>query len=1305
MLVTGAGLGHRFVAGSATVYNTALGIFPPGQVLGGVGNAIVGPPAAAAALSFAFTQPHVATPATSVRFTFGGAQLQSSVGIGAQTQYGLTTLTNAAQGIFPPSLVPPVVPVPLVYPGSYQFYALDFTETSPAWPAQNVAFHFGGVIVIGACGLASLATGSHEVEAPLSTAQSGIDSLRTSTPRISEAQTTGRHVAFNFVDPLDGTTRLDFGDLRPVTRAGLGDSTQFGSQSVANVAQGVFPLGLTPLPTPVPWVYIPGFRLGRLEFSFLSTAASSNAQNIGLYFSTADSFAPAGLHSLAFGASRIANWFQYASPAGFDSARTNTQLVIARSSSFPRTLYPFGSRMTQWGDLTSQQSGVFPVYPKPWATTGFGQPMAYNSDQYLIVDNEGARYTEFGAHEAYIPPPQFAGVTSIPPTQYGAVRVEHWIRWVEQRAPHAGPAVGNQRIVLRTQTVRVPWNDFSQHGKPRIEYLPDLYVEPGGIDSLYLPRPTLNRYTQYAFVSGLDSTQFGDLPMRHVQPVGFLTERWGSASIPMPYAKASGWSSLQMGAVRLPFIKPAGFVATQFGHVVVLPRRIQGFAATQWGTLWASNARRYLQQYHPIGFDPTQFGVSDVDYGLFAAPPGLYSLQSDFQRIAFRVRPLSVQSRSESLEFGVALVFSSRQYVLHGGYMWELEGTKWGGYSHVFNANRAVTPPGLNSLRIVPYHLIENTARALLTHPVAQLTFGIDTFIAHRVRRVHVQGDDSFRTSNFGNLVHNAARVLKQWGDDGVQLGVPERVESNLQAVKQHSGSTEAFGTAFVADAVRSVAVLPRLSAAHRVGPPSISLFEQFVAFSGVAPPPVGAPVVLGPYRRTITPRWPAPYLHGTARIWNKTPQLYPPGRPYTEFGARAWASELHRNVVASGISSQYIGAMSIVYRTKTVKALGRLTFENSPWGTAVRNALPDPPSTRTVVAAGGGPSSRFGAATLNCIFAYPHGIGSLVFGEADATQQGAVLRMYYPMTQWGGIAIAHWRQRVLAEMFPSQADIVRGKGDRVTYGEARVSPHTIWATETTPAQAQRNHPGNPFAGVDNEIPQGSGASRRPWFGYTTVANRHRLLFPSHTGSTEDLKGAPKFGETVVANKTAEIRPEGKLSLLFAYPTLLPHTKGIWPIGRNSAEFGDAHIAQEREMITTNNLASLAFGTPVAESRNREVYPSSYSATQWGDNNPMVHYPRRFSIGNYDATVFGSTWASHRIRYVEPAGETMTQADWVNFRDRMIVRLRRRPVMQGFDAAQVGCPAVANKQQFVAPYMIPPPCIPCQRAEVRHAQV
>lgn len=988
---------------------------------------------------------------------------------------------------------------------------------------------------------------------------------------------------------------------------------------------------------------------------------------------------------------------------GFDSANISTQLVIANSPSFLRTIYPFGSRMTQWGGLTGQQSGVFPVYAKPWITTGYGQPVIYTSNQYLVVNNEWARYTEFGACEAYIPPPQTAGVESLPPVQYGTARIEHWIRWVEQRTPHAGPMIGSQKIALRTQTVRVPWNDFSQHGKPRIEYLPDLYVEPGGIDSLYLPRPTLNRYTQYAFVSGLDSTQFGDLPMRHVQPVGFLTERWGSASIPMPYAKASGWPSLQMGAVRLPFIKPAGFVATQFGHVVVLPRRIQGFAATQWGTLWASNARRYLQQYHPIGFDPTQFGVSDVDYGLFAAPPGLYSLQSDFQRIAFRVRPLSVQSRSESLEFGVALVFSSRQYVLHGGYMWELEGTKWGGYSHVFNANRAVTPPGLNSLRIVPYHLIENTARALLTHPVAQLTFGIDTFIAHRVRHLSYDGIDSFRLSNFGNRIHNAARVLAAHGRSGALLGTPENVESNRRTVWHHSGPTEAIGEAFIADAVRSVAAYPNPSARHRVGAPRISLFEHFVAPDGVGAPALGFPVLLGPFRRTITPRWIPRAFHGEARVWNKTPQLYPPGHPYTEFSEHAWISHWERALLPAGVGPLVITKPVIEYRTKTVRIFGVQTFSMSPWGTRVRKVMDDPPGLRTMAATGIEPRSdgRFGRPRLNYNLVYPAGLHSLKFGEVDTTAQAARNRTYWPYTEWGAATVTHWWQPAYPTMFPAE------NLDNTSYGKPRLSPYTIWARLDTPQQAQQNNPGQAFHRIDERWQSGYADSRWPWFGRTDVANRHRSIYPYHNMDTSrrDLNGRTKFGELSVINKTVVASPEGKLSMLFGYPKFIPHTKKLWGIGFRPTAFGNATVGQEREACAAEGLRSLEVGTHRIEKWIREVYLSGYSAAQWGNNNPMVHYPRRFSIGNYDATVFGTTWASHRIRYVEPAGETMTQADWVSFRDRMIVRLRQRPAMQGFDAARVGHPAIANKQQFIAPYMIPPPCIPRQRAEVRHAQV
>jgi hypothetical protein len=370
-----------------------------------------------------------------------------------------------------------------------------------------------------------------------------------------------------------------------------------------------------------------------------------------------------------------------------------------------------------------------------------------------------------------------------------------------------------------------------------------------------------------------------------------------------------------------------------------------------------------------------------------------------------------------------------------------------------------------------------------------------------------------------------------------------------------------------------------------------------------------------------------------------------------------------------------------------------------------VRNALPDPPSTRTLVAEGFAPkppTNNIGYPWVRYNTVRPEGIDSLKFGEADMTAQGAYVRTYYSETEWGTARVTHWRQHIWPEMFPKVLE--NGESlDNVQYGKPRMNPYTIWARTDTPQQAQRNHPGESYHPVDGKLSPGHANSRRPWWGHAVVTNRNRTIYPYHRYDTGwSLNGRTKWGDPSLISKVQRITPEGVLSMRFTFPILIPHTKKIFGIGLKSDRFGEHRVEKEFDAIWAGGLHSLSYGPVLVQNWVRPIYPSGFAATRWGNNTPMVHYPRRFSIGDYDATQYGVTWVSHRIRHVEPVGEVMTQADWESFNDRMIVRERYRPNVSGTDHLQVGQARISTVQQFIRPYMIPPPCMPCWQTGVRH---
>lgn len=846
-------------------------------------------------------------------------------------------------------------------------------------------------------------------------------------------------------------------------------------------------------------------------------------------------------------------------PSGLRATQWGAALAQLANNQ-PQTIFPFGQRMTGYGDFYTTQTGEFQVLPQSFSSGAYGQPALYNSDQHLLVFNDEARYTEYGTPNVYIPWTEYAAPAGLDATQYGVHRIEHEIRWVQQGNPYFGQHIGTATIIHRTRTVSVPWSVFTQYGTAmagwHVELLPD------GFSALQIPNA------------------------HHIEH--------GNVLYPQSFSLVD-----------------------------------------RWGEAWVSRSPRVLGH----------------------------------------------EQRDESLEFGVSGAELFVRYLYHDGYKWELEGTKWGAFTHVFNRDRTITVPGHYSFRSQPAHLIANAARALVPYPIGPAGFGADTFIADRERYLSYPGIDSFRMSSFGHLVHNAAFLVEQHGHDSLQAGQPESVESNLQTVRHHSGPVEAFGLAFTAFGERFIVAWPNPSATSRYGAPRVSLYENFIAPGGVAPTAFGFPVLIGPILRTLAPRWLLQTKYGDQHVVkNATPQIYPPGRPYTEFSDFAWVTFLNRALHPSGIHPPLIHGHTIQFRTRNAGAVGWLSFGNNPWGAQVRNALPDPPATRTIAPFGVSvPDMQVPPPALNLQLAYPDGLSTTVFGHPDMTSQGARTRSYYPFTEFGDNHRAELRVRYVSPQEIPAAN---------QYGKPRLSPHTVWATPNTPFQAVMNNPGTIFRPIN------SGDGLPPKIGRPVAMNFRRTVTTWTGGSGQSVLGFPSL---LLRRRFVHPSPINQTRL--AFPVLLPHTRNVWGIGYLGAQWGEA-VVDNTDLssgVTAGGLSALTVGQHEAQNWRRHITPAGFAATQWGNNNPMVHFPRVVTIGNLDATKWGQQWISYIVREVEPDGFDQFRSYWGDFALRMRVRVANSPIHSaGADSLSAGSPTIQNLHQIIRPYMIPPPCIrPC----------
>lgn len=865
-------------------------------------------------------------------------------------------------------------------------------------------------------------------------------------------------------------------------------------------------------------------------------------------------------------------------------------IATATGGNYTQFVGPYGQRMTLWSDFTTTQTGEFHVVPAGWLSHGYGQPTAFNSDQYLLAYNEGARYTEFGAHKVYIPWDEFASATGFDAAKYGVAMVSNEVRWVEQRTPHPGGYVGVAKVGDRNRKVVPPWAVFTAYGKPTVGRNVEILAK--GFDALTTDDEHEVRYDNVA------------------ASIGFVTvDRWGQA--------------------------------------------------------WVSRSPRWV----------------------------------------------AASSRNESLTFGVATFDLWVRYVTHSGYEWDKYREKWGDFTHIHNRNRAVSPPGLNTFRSQPLHLIYNTARALVPFVIEPPGFGVGTFIADRERRVRVDGIDSFRLSNFGNRAHNAAAQIIALGFDSASPGRPEWVESNLRTIRQHSGWVGEPGQPFVADALRWVAPIPWLGSLSRHGIGRISNYEQYVTPAGIAPPGTGAPILLGPFIRGFSPRGAVmtrySYEH---RVRNKTPQIYPPGRPYSEFGDYGFVSFLNRLVWPDHrFDSLSIPRPAVQFRTRKTEVAGFSSFRSSEWTTQIRNLLPDPPSTRTI-------KTRWmptayedeewrsfmrqliGSASIRMNSVPADGFDSKAFGGAKVELMGVIVKNQEDYLRFGDPS-AYLRARyVLAEGFEHKNE------DYEWFGKVQMSPVTIYApsSDKATAQAKRNHPNThdiPHKIGERDQPKYSGP-KWPWWGEAKVTHRfQRIAHKIHP--LDRYAGRTPFGESGIRHRSTYIVPEEGIFVgEFGRTVLVPHTKRIRAIGDDLTEFGEQTIWNRLGYVKCSGVLMTHYGQHKMLGGVRYLQASGFAATQWGNNNPMVHYPRRFSIGGGDLVKFGVTWVSFWVRPAQMDGFDSLSIDWESFQDRMRVSVRKKILPTGRDFQAFGVPQASLRHQFIRPYMIPPPCIPC-RTEVQ----
>jgi hypothetical protein len=794
------------------------------------------------------------------------------------------------------------------------------------------------------------------------------------------------------------------------------------------------------------------------------------------------------------------------------------------------------------------------------------------------------------------------------------------------------------------------------------------FVEQGGTKGIYVAgsdhsafgTPTIEYKTKYLIVSGIFSGDLGALTIynnaRIVAPVGFSAGSFGTQAID--------------NANRYAY--PNGYVATLFGTTLVAGsiRNIYppSLVATSYGTPFVADAMRFLS---PSGTLQVTFGTATVATTLLIAPAGYGGEQIGQANVHDNKQTVYEQGKNHLL-FGdaylsrsprvlsplgipdpaldytsLARVYNLRQIVKQIFEVTPYDGGTFGTFSYVENRNRIMGAIGFKA-SVFGNALIDNGARLLEAAGLDETVYG-DALVAYRIRTVLPDGFAGVAPTSY-QIIYNAAREIAPTGIAQYSFGLPS-VVSNLQTLKDVGRIEGEFGTAFIADRVRTLAhYYPYES--DPPPEPLITLGSRHIDLNtrGIAPNQIGH-VTLEIHFNIFYPHGFKLDAYGIEHhVYNLTPELHINGFDQAEYG-HATVFNYDTHVAAQGDNTTLFGLHAIGPRTKTVVVPGINAFRKTEHDD-IRLNQPDLPSTQYIDPAGFWTGAdAFGSINIHGNVLFPQGYTMSLYGQATVYANSIFPSSFFSTdpTERFGIPTLPSTQVI---------DLVKNGLAAGSFPKQRLDPHTIWCTTDTPQQAIDNHPeSRPWALMDGQFVDAKFDANpsRPFFGIPRIDNRQRAI--QAKGENSSLI----FGALEISLFHRTIPLDGMKLFKPGYPTL-------WG-GESSVEvrsddddylvFGSPDVAFYEDPLIPRTLLPSGFteqmySSPIVQNFNREVLPAGIDGTI---GIPRVHPPEPLVPTGYVATLFGSTLIDFKNRVLLPQGfdQLAMDSEARYFTDKMTV--------------------------------------------------
>lgn len=546
-------------------------------------------------------------------------------------------------------------------------------------------------------------------------------------------------------------------------------------------------------------------------------------------------------------------------------------------------------------------------------------------------------------------------------------------------------------------------------------------------------------------------------------------------------------------------------------------------------------------------------------------------------------------------------------------------------------------------------------------------------FISHEHRTLEPPGEVLGR---FGaHVAYNDARVIQPAGQDAGSFGLAEvRNDLRFVATVTSNDAFTAFGTAFVADAERTLLQGTEWSLRTYFGAATVSLWENYITAGGIDRSGVG-----GHYaerrQNLVIPS--GQWMGATGAAAARRISIDPEGKHSFEAGQPRLTRD-PEYLTTFGWQADVHGLPDVYHRTRTVVQTNAHRPPPFPLTHSIRNETPEPPGERTLLVEGDR-HIVFGDATVRANSVRPDGAAMASIGSPTLTGTGvSPLSIPPPGFNEGG--------QVGFPSVPGQQVASPVAVDESEVPQPALSPHWIFG----PIGLGDGHQIDFFV---------HGGSQRPSFGEASVTNQHRSV--TSAGAIE----APAGGSIHdVSNFERQIQLAGIKSWRVGIAKI-PEGIPVETTGAEMSLFGTLAVSNAEPEDRTLQLLAIsggAVGQIEAQNQHRTLAISSgVSGIAWGTA-WVDRAVRTLETQGQSMALFGAdTWASHRVRTLDGEGWDSAEVTHAPGETRWRMRVTRGTapatpavLVAGVDAGGVGFARLSDWEQGIGVGGIWPPQAP-----------